>query len=79
MHCYLGVTGSERRLPGEITSESSRRVIKEMNEGKVMPGRNLAFLEFKEQSLKTSLPTLQRPPIELRIKSKYLLSLKGPT
>ena len=35
MHCYLGVTGSERRLSGEITSESSRRVIKEMNEGKV--------------------------------------------
>ena len=37
MHCYPGVAGSARRLPGEIPSESSRRGgIKEMHEEKEM-------------------------------------------
>ena len=35
----------------ELKKKKKRK--REMHEGKVLPGRNLAFLEFKEHSLKT--------------------------
>lgn len=54
MHGYLGCYGfSEEGSWRNHLSLLGEGGIKEMNEGKVVPGRNLAFLEFKEHSLKT--------------------------